>query len=69
VRRKGIGTSLIGRFLQEAASKGVHIVTLEVRRSNFAALEFYNKLGFRPVTIMKGYYNDGEDAYQMQLVL
>ncbi len=69
MRRKGIGTSLMSRFLEESRKKGVKAVTLEVRKGNDGAMEFYRRFGFRPINMLKMYYNDGEDAYQMQLLL
>jgi ribosomal-protein-alanine N-acetyltransferase len=69
MRRKGIGSMLMARFLEECRKKGVRVVNLEVRRGNIPAMEFYKRFGFQPVDIVKGYYNDGEDAYQMQLLL
>jgi ribosomal-protein-alanine N-acetyltransferase len=69
MRRKGIGTMLMDRFLEESLKKGAKILTLEVRKGNVAAMEFYKKFGFQPIDVIKGYYNDGEDAYQMQLFI
>jgi len=65
-RRRGIGTMLMKRFLEESSKRGTRIVTLEVRKHNDAALNFYHKLGFLRVGVIGNYYNDGEDAYQMQ---
>jgi len=46
------------------------LATLEVRRSNAAALELYRSFGFRPVGIRPNYYVDeGEDAIVMVLDL
>jgi [ribosomal protein S18]-alanine N-acetyltransferase len=69
MRRKGIGTMLMNRFMEESMKKGAKVLTLEVRKGNGAAMDFYKKLGFQPIDVLKGYYNDGEDAYQMQLFL
>jgi len=69
VRRRGIGTMLMERYLEESRKKGARVLTLEVRKGNHAAIEFYKKFNFMPVDIIKGYYNDGEDAYQMQLFI
>jgi ribosomal-protein-alanine N-acetyltransferase len=69
MRKKGIGTMLMDRFLEESLKKGAKILTLEVRKGNLAAMEFYKKFGFQPIDVIKGYYNDGEDAYQMQLLV
>jgi ribosomal-protein-alanine N-acetyltransferase len=69
MRRKGIGTMLMRHFVEECAKKGAKVLTLEVRKGNVAAMDFYKKFGFQPVDVIKGYYNDGEDAYQMQMFL
>lgn len=65
-RRKGIGTSLMVNAMK--ALKEYYKVDeyyLEVRVSNYPAINLYKKLGFKPVRILKGYYVDGEDAYLM----
>ena len=41
-------------------------MTLEVRKSNAAAIALYSKLGFEIEGVRKGYYEDtGEDALIM----
>ncbi len=69
LRRHGIGTMLMGKFLEEARRKGAKVLTLEVRRGNIQALEFYSKFNFMLIGEIKGYYNDGEDALQLQLFI
>ena len=69
MRRKGIGTLLMRRFMEECHKKGAKVITLEVRKGNLAAMEFYKRFSFQPIDVIKGYYNDGEDAYQMQLFI
>jgi ribosomal-protein-alanine N-acetyltransferase len=45
-------------------------VTLEVRRSNAAAIELYRRLGFEAVGVRPKYYvEDNEDAVVMLLEL
>lgn len=68
-RRRGIGTMLMERYLDESRRKGARVLTLEVRKGNHAAMEFYKRFNFEPVDVIEGYYNDGEDAYQMQLFI
>lgn len=65
-QRKGLGTQLLQRFLQESRIKGARVVSLEVRKGNSEAIRFYKRLGFRVFNEISEYYNDGEDAYQMQ---
>lgn len=69
LRRHGIGTLLMGKFLEEARQKGAKVLSLEVRRGNVQALEFYSRFNFMLVGEIKGYYNDGEDALQLQLFI
>jgi ribosomal-protein-alanine N-acetyltransferase len=67
MRRRGIGTLLMEKFLDESRRKGARVLTLEVRKGNHAAMEFYKRFNFEPVDVIESYYNDGEDAFQMQL--
>jgi ribosomal-protein-alanine N-acetyltransferase len=69
LRRKGIGTMLMDRYLEESRRKGAKVLTLEVRKGNVGAMEFYQRFNFQPVDVIRGYYNDGEDAYQMQRMI
>ena len=67
-RGKGIGEQLIGFIVTLAKEKGVNILTLEVRQSNYGAIRLYCKTGFMPVRIRKRYYSDtDEDAMVMEL--
>ena len=59
-RRQGIATRLVRWVLQETAAPQA---TLEVRRSNLAALKLYEKLGFRATAVRERYYqNPDEDG-------
>lgn len=60
-RNKGIGKSLINKMLE---NKQIEKVTLEVKKDNKNAIMLYNSLGFKPVSIRKGYY-EGIDAILM----
>ena len=62
-RKGGIGTAVIERVLADAALRGAHRATLEVRRSNEPALALYAKLGFLVTGSRRGYYtHPDEDA-------
>lgn len=65
-RQRGIGRKMLS-FLMEAAEKeGVTQFTLEVRRSNAAALHLYENLGFVSEGIRKNFYEKPtEDAVIM----
>ncbi len=65
-RRCGAASVIIEKILEVSGEKGVKSLTLEVRKSNIAAQNLYQKYGFKPEGIRKGYYSDtGEDALIM----
>jgi ribosomal protein S18 acetylase RimI-like enzyme len=45
-RRKGIGEKLLQKTIDDAHSKGIERIELEVFSSNSAAIALYKKLGF-----------------------
>ena len=62
-RRQGLGRALMQHILTAVAGEGVRRATLEVRRSNLAALGLYEDLGFEVAGVRKRYYtNPEEDA-------
>lgn len=62
-RRAGIASSLLQRVLADGAARGAFRATLEVRRSNDAALKLYDRFGFSVAAVRRGYYTDpDEDA-------
>jgi ribosomal-protein-alanine N-acetyltransferase len=65
VRRRGIALALMQRCTAFAAEHSVTSISLEVRRSNDEAQQFYTFLGFEAEYIRKGYYPDGEAAVVM----
>ncbi|HET6410695.1 MAG TPA: ribosomal protein S18-alanine N-acetyltransferase [Anaeromyxobacter sp.] len=69
-RRRGIGRALMDEAAQAGRRRGASLSTLEVRRSNQAALELYRALGYRQAGIRPNYYaEEGEDAIVMVLDL
>ena len=63
-QHKGYGEQLLSYFLDQFnADSSIH---LEVRKSNFPAINLYLKFGFHETGTRKGYYSDGEDAIIMQ---
>ncbi|KMQ51105.1 Ribosomal-protein-S18p-alanine acetyltransferase [Chitinispirillum alkaliphilum] len=64
-RRKKLASMLISETLKKASQQGVTQATLEVRKSNKAAIGLYEKHGFEFCGIRKAYYNDGEDGIVM----
>lgn len=65
-RRRGVAQALLDDLIAEGKQRDARLVTLEVRRSNRAAQDFYRKNGFYTVMIRRGYYQDNrEDALVM----
>lgn len=65
-RRQGIGNQLLTGFIEYCKARSIKRMTLEVRKSNDAAIALYEKHGFRTLGVRKGYYLDtGEDALLM----
>ncbi len=65
-RRCRIGESILNNLINEAKKRGCVRMTLEVRPSNFGAIELYEKIGFASFGVRPGYYSDtGEDAVIM----
>ena len=69
-RRRGVGWALMEEAAARARQAGAILATLEVRRSNHAALALYRALGYGQVGVRPNYYADeGEDAIVMVLDL
>ena len=65
LRRGGIASALMDRLFAMADSPGEQY-TLEVRTSNDAAIQLYERFGFRSAGRRRGYYHDNrEDAVIM----
>ena len=58
LRGRGIGSRLIADIL---ARTGTQRATLEVRRSNVAALRLYDKFGFKVTAVRHKYYENPEE--------
>ena len=67
-RQMGIGELMLKTALDETLEKGKMVVTLEVRKSNDAAIRLYQKFGFKVIGKRARYYRDNsEDAHIMAL--
>ena len=65
-RRRKIATLLLERLFELTAGDGQRGYTLEVRVSNDVAIRLYERAGFKPRGIRRGYYTDNrEDALIM----
>lgn len=61
-RRRGVARELMDAVSAIALDRGAERVSLEVRRTNAAAREFYESLGFTVAYVRRNYYPNGEDA-------
>ncbi len=68
-QRQGVGAMLIRKIITVFEGKKATIARLEVRKSNIEAQSFYKKLGFLDREELPYYYEDGETAVAMELVL
>jgi ribosomal-protein-alanine N-acetyltransferase len=65
-RRRGIATQLLVHLFELTQGDERRGYTLEVRISNDAAIRLYERLGFEPRGLRRGYYTDNrEDALIM----
>jgi ribosomal-protein-alanine N-acetyltransferase len=60
-RRQGLATALMRYVLEDAARGGAVRATLEVRRSNDAAQQLYQRLGFQVSAVRHRYYTQPEE--------
>jgi ribosomal-protein-alanine N-acetyltransferase len=66
-RRRGAAAALLRYVIEKSRRQGLERSFLEVRVGNAGAIELYRSFGFKPVSIRKRYYPDGEDAVVMEL--
>jgi [ribosomal protein S18]-alanine N-acetyltransferase len=65
-QRRGVATRMLLALARAAVDRGCRNLTLEVRMSNSGAQALYQRFGFVPAGIRKGYYPEtGEDALVM----
>ena len=60
-RRRGLGSHLVGEFINLAKIIGAKAIYLEVRESNRAAIALYEKWAFTEEGRRKSYYKDPEE--------
>jgi ribosomal-protein-alanine N-acetyltransferase len=67
-RRRGVASRLLAHLFEHARGR-LRRACLEVRGSNQAAIAMYERFGFRPVGVRRGYYDEPkEDAVLMEWV-
>jgi len=64
-QRLGVGIQLVQWLEKCAVVAGIFSVELEVRAGNKGAQRFYERLGYRPLTDLPGYYQGVEAALRM----
>ena len=65
MRRGGIGKALVRWLEKSCVTAGIRCIRLEVRASNIAARQFYERLGYRFVGQVAAYYDRREAAVIM----
>ncbi len=60
-RRQGIGTALVQKAVTDASGNAASFLSLEVRRSNQAAIALYEGQGFDLEGVRKRFYRDPEE--------
>ena len=67
---QGYAKTLLKKLIQEAINNECEVISLEVRVSNYKAINLYKKYGFINMRTRKDYYPDNhEDAYEMAKAL
>jgi len=64
-RRLGIASALLLNSMSPLLKHDISEYVLEVRISNYKAINLYQKFNYESAGIKKKYYKDGENAYYM----
>jgi len=64
-RNEGLGRRLVEWLEKPALAAGISVVFLEVREANLGAQAFYERLGYRKLARLAGYYQESESAIRM----
>jgi len=62
-----VASALLANSLKNLKKYKIHEFVLEVRVSNYTAINLYKKFNFTTHSIKEKYYRDGENAYYMTL--
>lgn len=68
-RQRGLARKLLQHAENSLRKKDFEAIVLEVRVGNFAAQNLYSKYGYVIIQKLKGYYQNGEDAFLMSKTL
>ena len=66
-KRLGIAITLLSHSMKKIKKYKIDEFVLEVRVSNYEAINLYKKFNFQTHSIKEKYYRDGENAYYMIL--
>lgn len=68
---RGLGTEAVRRVVRKLIDeRGHHRITIDPATNNRAAIRAYEKVGFRPVGVMRGYERDvGGDGWHDALLM
>ncbi len=61
-QQQGFAQLLMKKTFSKLTKLEVNCLYLEVRESNHRAINFYQKVGFKQISIRKKYYSNGENA-------
>jgi ribosomal-protein-alanine N-acetyltransferase len=64
-RGLGMAKLMIRKVMCLTSQQEIKKIILEVRKTNMPAIQLYQGLGFTITHILKKFYSNGEDAYQM----
>lgn len=65
-RRRNVGRQMVEKLIGKLSQQRRNRIVLEVRETNLAAQLFFQKLGFKAISVLRDYYDDTvEDAYVM----
>jgi len=68
-RGQGVGSALLGAVEQLARRRHCRALRLEVRADNPGAVRLYERLGYRRLAALAGYYEDGADGWRYEKLL
>jgi [ribosomal protein S18]-alanine N-acetyltransferase len=68
-RGKGVGSALLEATEAAARQRRCRALRLEVRTDNHSAIKLYERLGYRCIGALAGYYQDGADGWRYEKLL
>lgn len=68
-RKKRVGSALMDHARERARARGASALALQVAVNNQLAMDFYERRGYAKIRLIKNYYGDNTDAWEMKLDL